>query len=435
MSDGRREGALGEPRRGAARIDAAAKPAATPTGSPSSSSPRPGRRPTSSCSPGLGVTDVAENRDQEARPKHDACAVLGLRWHFVGQLQRNKARFPWRRTPTSWSRSTGPSWSRRSTALAPAGRALDVLLRSTCSSRPTRTAAAALHADLGRLADLVAGAEALRLHGLMAVAPAGEDPAAAFARLADAAAALRADHPEATVLSAGMSHDLSRRWRRARHTSDRDRGARRACRPRVAFRRGRDRSGRRSARPRRSRHGRDAQDGGLPGPGRDDALEYVDDDADYADPRATSRHEPQGLQTRSRGSRSRPAPRRARSSTTPPRAATSPPTPPSADVRHEVRPADRSRWRPLHRATLHPRSYNDARRIGGEFRDGVPVIMNLSDMDDAEAKRLVDFAAGLIFGCRGSIDASPTRCSCSPRNVDVAAEAHRLAQDGFFNQS
>jgi cell division inhibitor SepF len=62
--------------------------------------------------------------------------------------------------------------------------------------------------------------------------------------------------------------------------------------------------------------------------------------------------------------------------------------------------------------------------------------MNLSDMDDSEAKRLVDFAAGLIFGCRGSIERITNKVFLlSPQNVDVAAEAHRLAQDGFFNQS
>jgi cell division inhibitor SepF len=86
--------------------------------------------------------------------------------------------------------------------------------------------------------------------------------------------------------------------------------------------------------------------------------------------------------------------------------------------------------------TLHPRSYNDARRIGEEFREGVPVIMNLTDMDDVDAKRLVDFAAGLVFGCRGSIERVTNKVFLlSPTNVDVAAEARRLAQDGFFNQS
>ena len=86
--------------------------------------------------------------------------------------------------------------------------------------------------------------------------------------------------------------------------------------------------------------------------------------------------------------------------------------------------------------TLHPRTYNDARRIGEEFREGVPVIMNLTEMDDVDAKRLVDFAAGLVFGCRGTIERVTNKVFLlSPTNVDVAAEARRLAQDGFFNQS
>ncbi len=86
--------------------------------------------------------------------------------------------------------------------------------------------------------------------------------------------------------------------------------------------------------------------------------------------------------------------------------------------------------------TLHPRTYNDARRIGEEFRQGVPVIMNLTEMDDVDAKRIVDFAAGLVFGCRGTIERVTNKVFLlSPLNVDVAAEARRLAQDGFFNQS
>lgn len=86
--------------------------------------------------------------------------------------------------------------------------------------------------------------------------------------------------------------------------------------------------------------------------------------------------------------------------------------------------------------TLHPRSYNDARRIGEEFRSGTPVIMNLTEMHDEDAKRIIDFSAGLIFGLHGSIDrVAPKVFLISPANVDVAAEARRLAQDGFFNQS
>ena len=87
--------------------------------------------------------------------------------------------------------------------------------------------------------------------------------------------------------------------------------------------------------------------------------------------------------------------------------------------------------------TLHPRSYNDARTIGENFREGVPVIMNLSEMDDADAKRLVDFAAGLIFGVRGSIERVTNMVFVlSPPNVTVAAEdKQRIREDGFFNQS
>jgi cell division inhibitor SepF len=87
--------------------------------------------------------------------------------------------------------------------------------------------------------------------------------------------------------------------------------------------------------------------------------------------------------------------------------------------------------------TLHPRTYNEARTVGENFRDGTPVIMNLSDMDDNDAKRLVDFAAGLVFATRGSIERVTNKVFLlSPPNVTVAAEdKQRLAEGGFFNQS
>jgi cell division inhibitor SepF len=87
--------------------------------------------------------------------------------------------------------------------------------------------------------------------------------------------------------------------------------------------------------------------------------------------------------------------------------------------------------------TLHPRTYNEARTIGENFREGVPVIMNLSEMDDADAKRLVDFSAGLIFAVRGSIERVTNKVFLlSPPNVTVAAEdKQRIADGGFFNQS
>ena len=87
--------------------------------------------------------------------------------------------------------------------------------------------------------------------------------------------------------------------------------------------------------------------------------------------------------------------------------------------------------------TLHPRTYNEARTIGEHFRDGIPVIMNLSEMDDNDAKRLVDFSAGLVFAVRGSIERVTNKVFLlSPPNVTVAAEDKRLiAEGGFFNQS
>jgi cell division inhibitor SepF len=87
--------------------------------------------------------------------------------------------------------------------------------------------------------------------------------------------------------------------------------------------------------------------------------------------------------------------------------------------------------------TVHPRSYNDARRIGEDYRDGVPVIMNLSELDDQDAKRIIDFAAGLVFGQRGSIERITNKVFLlSPVNVDVGDEARaQIAKDGFFNQS
>ncbi|WP_100835792.1 cell division protein SepF [Kitasatospora fiedleri] len=92
---------------------------------------------------------------------------------------------------------------------------------------------------------------------------------------------------------------------------------------------------------------------------------------------------------------------------------------------------------PYRITTLHPRTYNEARTIGEQFRGGTPVIMNLTEMDDTDAKRLVDFAAGLVFGLHGSIERVTQKVFLlSPANVDVTAEDKaRIAEGGFFNQS
>ncbi|ONI88489.1 cell division protein SepF [Saccharothrix sp. ALI-22-I] len=110
---------------------------------------------------------------------------------------------------------------------------------------------------------------------------------------------------------------------------------------------------------------------------------------------------------------------------------------PQREPVNRPRPTAEPAAHPLARiTTLHPRSYNEARTIGEHYRDGTPVIMNLTDMNDADAKRLVDFAAGLAFALRGSIDKVTNKVFLlSPPNVDVTAEdRRRLAEGGFLNQ-
>ncbi|MGN6611571.1 MAG: cell division protein SepF [Angustibacter sp.] len=87
--------------------------------------------------------------------------------------------------------------------------------------------------------------------------------------------------------------------------------------------------------------------------------------------------------------------------------------------------------------TIHPRTYNEAKTIGEAFREGIPVIMNLSDMDDADAKRLVDFAAGLVFGLHGAIERVTSKVFLlSPAHVEVTAEDKEpVNTSGLFNQS
>lgn len=93
---------------------------------------------------------------------------------------------------------------------------------------------------------------------------------------------------------------------------------------------------------------------------------------------------------------------------------------------------------PLSRiTTLHPRTYNEARVIGENYRDGIPVIMDLSEMSDADAKRLVDFAAGLVFSVHGQIERVTSKVFLlSPPHVSIGAEEkERIVEGGFFNQS
>jgi pyridoxal phosphate enzyme (YggS family) len=163
----------------------------------------------------LGVTDVGESRDQEAGPKAAELADLtGLRWHFVGRLQRNKVNHVIRYADVVHSVDRPELVAALAAAAARARRRpLDVLVQVSLEAEPAAgedpaPRGGARPPDVPGLADQVASAESLRLAGLMAVAPLGADPEPAFARLAELAARLRADHPGAVMLSAGMSADL-----------------------------------------------------------------------------------------------------------------------------------------------------------------------------------------------------------------------------------
>lgn len=155
---------------------------------------------------GLGVRDIGENRDQEAAPKAAECADLDLRWHFIGQLQTNKARSVARYAHVVHSVDRDRLVPALAAAADRAGRELNCLVQ--VSLRATEGRGGVDPSGLLVLADLVAAAPALRLAGLMAMAPLDEDPRRAFGRLEPLVGALRAAHPAARIVSAGMSEDL-----------------------------------------------------------------------------------------------------------------------------------------------------------------------------------------------------------------------------------
>ena len=154
----------------------------------------------------LGVTDVGENRHQEASDKAAECADLGLRWHFIGALQSNKAA-----AVASYADVVESVDRPKLVGALDRGageRTVDVLLQVSLDPPGSDHRAGADPATLAELGAAVEAAGHLRLRGLMAVAPLGEDPAEAFARLADIRAGFLEAHPRATAVSAGMSGDL-----------------------------------------------------------------------------------------------------------------------------------------------------------------------------------------------------------------------------------
>ncbi|GAA1919973.1 YggS family pyridoxal phosphate-dependent enzyme [Nocardioides hwasunensis] len=162
----------------------------------------------------LGVTDVGENRHQEAEAKAAECADLGLRWHFIGGLQSNKAAAVASYADVVESVDRAKLVEALSRGAHTRGHEVDVLLQVGLDPPGADHRSGAAPDDVAELARRVEEAGMLRLRGLMAVAPLGEEPDDAFARLAEVHAELLRDHPGATVLSAGMSGDLEAAIRR-----------------------------------------------------------------------------------------------------------------------------------------------------------------------------------------------------------------------------
>ncbi len=158
----------------------------------------------------LGQVDFGENRAQELLSKAGELADVDLRWHFIGQLQRNKAAAVARLGAVVHTVDREPLARALDRAGREGERPVEVLVQVDLGGVAGELAArgGAAPDDVPALADLVVSCPGLRLRGLMAVAPRGEDPAPAFERLAALAERLRGDHPEAAELSAGMSGDL-----------------------------------------------------------------------------------------------------------------------------------------------------------------------------------------------------------------------------------
>jgi PLP dependent protein len=157
---------------------------------------------------GLGVQEVGENRHQEAEEKAADCADLDVAWHFIGGLQTNKAAAVARYADVVESVDRPALLARLDRGASERGGILDVLLQVSLDGPEAAHRSGIAPDELAALAEQVTTYDALRLGGLMAVAPLGADPDAAFGRLAEIRADFLRSHPEATRLSAGMSGDL-----------------------------------------------------------------------------------------------------------------------------------------------------------------------------------------------------------------------------------
>lgn len=157
---------------------------------------------------GIGVTDVGENRDQEAADKHAQCEDLPLRWHFIGQLQSNKAKSVVAYADLVHTVDRASIVKALDKAAKAIDKRQDVLIQVNLDPDPRPGRGGAVPDEVAALLRRVIAAPALRLRGVMGVAPLGEDPAPAFAKLAGVSEQVRDHVADADVISAGMSSDL-----------------------------------------------------------------------------------------------------------------------------------------------------------------------------------------------------------------------------------
>ncbi len=157
---------------------------------------------------GLGITQVGENRHQEAVEKAAECADLALDWHFIGALQSNKAAAVASYSAVVQSVDRAKLVAGLERGAQEHDKVLDCLVQVSLDPPGAEGRSGAVIAEVPALAERVAASASLRLRGVMGVAPLGGDPRAAFARLREVASDVRRIEPTATWISAGMSGDL-----------------------------------------------------------------------------------------------------------------------------------------------------------------------------------------------------------------------------------
>ena len=338
----------------------------------------------------LGIRNFGENRDQEGSVKAPELPDDAI-WHFQGQIQSNKLK-----SIVNWA-DVVHSIDQFSHAqkLDSFGAKKDIFIQVALDQSENR--GGIQPSELMNFVESLTALLNLRILGLMAVAPLGEEPESAFKRLSEISKNLLAIHPGMRAISAGMSNDFEVAISNG------------ATHIRIGSQILGVRQPLTQAYPMANAFRKAANFLGL-----------VDDEEGNLASSEVAATEPRY----SRPLRSAPVADSTPSYIRSARAATPVPAVQENAVVDRI-------------ITLHPRMYSDVRGIGEHYRLGQPVIMNLSDMEESERKRMIDFASGLVFGHYGSIERVTSKVFLlTPPNVMVSNEDKTAAaQASFFNQS